>query len=179
MACVGFEPTINEPRSHTLKYWTIRPWFQLAFRSNFVQLLQFPLFFSVMLSFGLCLCISARLFQLTFCLGNHMSVAEWNNDVYGILWNSYRKFDWVGLEPMIRENRSDVLNDWPITSWVQITAISNFAQLLQFHLFLSATFYFGLCLSQSPCLSELIFLFCWGNNMSVVEWTEEINGIQQ
>ena len=38
---VGFEPTTTEFRSDALNDWAIRPWVQLALRTNFVQLLQF------------------------------------------------------------------------------------------------------------------------------------------
>ena len=41
---VGLEPTTTEFRSDALTDWAIRPWFQLALRANFVQLLQFHLF---------------------------------------------------------------------------------------------------------------------------------------
>ena len=41
---VGFEPTSTEFHSDALTDWAIKPWVQLAFRSNFVQLLQFHLF---------------------------------------------------------------------------------------------------------------------------------------
>ena len=42
---VGFEPTITKLRSHSLTNWAIRTWVQLKFKANFVQLLQFDLFF--------------------------------------------------------------------------------------------------------------------------------------
>ena len=43
LAWVGFEPKTNEFRSDALTDWVIRPCVQLAFRTNFVQLLQFHL----------------------------------------------------------------------------------------------------------------------------------------
>ena len=54
-----------------------------------------------------------------------MSVAEWTDDKYGIhhwriIWSSYRKLAWVGLEPTTTEFRSDALTDWPIRLWVQL-----------------------------------------------------------
>ena len=45
LAWVGFEPTTTEFRSDALTDWAIRPWVQLTFRANFVQLLQFHLLF--------------------------------------------------------------------------------------------------------------------------------------
>ena len=38
-----FEPTTTEFLSDALTDWGIRPWFQLALRATFVQLLQFLL----------------------------------------------------------------------------------------------------------------------------------------
>ena len=45
LAWVVFEPTTSEFRSDALTNWTIRPWVQLTVRANFIQLLQFDLFF--------------------------------------------------------------------------------------------------------------------------------------
>ena len=44
LAWVGFETTTTELRSDALTDWAIRPWVQLALRTNFVELLQFHLF---------------------------------------------------------------------------------------------------------------------------------------
>ena len=44
LAWLGFEPTTTEIRSDGLADWALRPWFQLALRANFVQLLQYHLF---------------------------------------------------------------------------------------------------------------------------------------
>ena len=52
LAWVGFEPTTIEFHSDALTDWAIRPWVQLALRTNFVQLLQFHHLFSVTFHFG-------------------------------------------------------------------------------------------------------------------------------
>ena len=55
LAWLGFEPTTTEFHSDALTDWGIRPWVQLALRTNFVQLLQFHCLFSVRFDFGHCL----------------------------------------------------------------------------------------------------------------------------
>ena len=55
LAWLGFEPTTTEFHSDALTDWGIRPWVQLALRTNFVQLLQFHHLFSVRFDFGHCL----------------------------------------------------------------------------------------------------------------------------
>ena len=50
-----------------------------------------------------------------------------------IIWSSYRKLAWVGIEPMTTEFHSDTLTDWAIRPWVQFALRANFVQLLQFH----------------------------------------------
>ena len=116
LAWVGFEPMTTEFCLDALYNWAITPWVQLALRSNFKQLLHFPVLLSAILHFSLCLRISTRSFELKFCWINHMSAAEWTNDInsnhhWRIIWNSYRKLDWVGFQPTITEFRSDALND--------------------------------------------------------------------
>ena len=49
--------------------------------------------------------------------------------------SSYRKLAWVRFEPTTTEFCSDALTDWAIRPWVQLAPRANFAQLLQFHLF--------------------------------------------
>ena len=44
LAWVGFQPTTIEFCSDALTDWPIKPWVQLPFRPNFLQLLQFHLF---------------------------------------------------------------------------------------------------------------------------------------
>ena len=60
---VVFEPTTTEFRSDVLTKRTIRPWFQLAIRANFAQVLQFHRLFGVKFHFGYCLCQSPLLFD--------------------------------------------------------------------------------------------------------------------
>ena len=55
LAWAEFDPTITEYRSDALTDCTIRPWVQLALRSNFLLLLQFHCLFSVKFHFGYCL----------------------------------------------------------------------------------------------------------------------------
>ena len=62
----GFETTTTEFCSDVLTNWAIRPWLQLALRTNFanfVQLLQFHFLFSVIFHFGYCLRQLPRLFS--------------------------------------------------------------------------------------------------------------------
>ena len=54
-AWIVFEPTTTQFRSDALSDWAIRPWVQLALRSNFVQLLQFHYLFRVTFHFSYCL----------------------------------------------------------------------------------------------------------------------------
>ena len=78
---VGFEPTTTEFLSNTLNHWTLRPWVQLAFRANFVQLLQFHLLFSVIFHFG---SLPSSVTELSkFSVGNRMGVAE-SADTYDV-----------------------------------------------------------------------------------------------
>ena len=79
------------------------------------------------------------------------------NDTYGIhhcriIWSSYRKLAWVGFESTTYEFRSDALTDWAIRPWFQLALRANCVQLLQFNRLFSATFHFGYCPHQSPCL---------------------------
>ena len=115
-AWVGFKPMTTEFRSDAPSDWAIRPWVQLALRANFVQLPYFHRLFSATFHFGCCLRQSSFIFSSNFCWGNHMSVPEWVNTYaihhWMILWSSYRKFAWVGFEPMTTEFRSDALTDW-------------------------------------------------------------------
>ena len=143
LAWVGFEPATTEFRSDALTDWTIRSWVQLALRANFVQMLQFHLFFqcsrfiSVFVFVSHHICIKRILAQVVTL------VAEWI-DTYGIHhWrifrSSYRKLAWVGFEPTTTEFRSDALTDWAIRPWVQFAVRANFVQLLHFHLFVQCS----------------------------------------
>ena len=79
------------------------------------------------LCLSLCLCLSVSLsLSLSLSLGR-------------IFRSSYRKLVWVGFEPTTTEFRSDVLTDWAIRPWVQLTLRANFVQLLQFHLFVQCS----------------------------------------
>ena len=77
LAWVGFEPATTEFRSDALTDWTIRSWVQLALRANFVQVLQFHLFFqcsrfiSVFVFVSHHICIKRTLAQVVTL------VAEW------------------------------------------------------------------------------------------------------
>ena len=107
---------------------------------NFVKLLKtpflqntfrriFPYLLSVSVSVSLSLCLSVSLSlspSLSLSLGR-------------IFRSSYRKLVWVGFEPTTTEFRSDVLTDWAIRPWVQLTLRANFVQLLQFHLFVQCS----------------------------------------
>ena len=62
LAWVGFETTTTEFCSNALTDWVMRPWVQLAFRANFLQLLQFHRLLSVRFHCGYCLRPSPRLF---------------------------------------------------------------------------------------------------------------------
>ena len=106
-------------------------------------------------SFVQCHISVATLFELNVSWGNHMSVAEWADtdgiQHWRILWSSYRKLAWVGLETITTEFCSDALIDWAIRPWVQVAVRAKIVQLLQFHRLISFTFHFGYCLRQSPC----------------------------
>ena len=91
-----------------------------------------------------------------------MSVAEWT-DTYGIrhwsiLWSSYRKLAWVGFEPLTTEFRSEVLTDWPIRLWVQLTLRASFVQIIQFNRLFSVRFHFGYCFFGRHVCFNLFFL---------------------
>ena len=151
MAWVGFEPTTTEFLTDARPDWALRPWVQLVFKANFIQLLQFHHLFGVRFNFRFVFVSHLRLFNwlfffLFFFWGNYMIVAEWT-DMYGIhhwmiVWSSYRKFLWVVFEPTIPEFRSDPLTDWALSPWVQLALTANFVQLLQFHLIFSIRFHF-------------------------------------
>ena len=132
---LNLNPRPIEFRLDALNDWIITAWVQLALRSNFVQLLQFHLLLSVIFYFSLCLRISPCLFELKFCWGNHMSVADSTENTnvihhWRILWSRYRKLTWVGFKPTTTEFCSDTLVDWAIRPWVQLSIRSNFAELL-------------------------------------------------
>ena len=137
---MGFEPTTTEFRSHALADWVITASVRLAFRGNFVQLLQFHLFLRCSYFISVVTFVNRQIFvKLTPIALVVTSVAEWINR-YGIhhwriFGSSYRKLAWVGFEPMTTEFRSDALTDWAIRPWVQLALRANFVQLLQFHLF--------------------------------------------
>ena len=57
------EPTTTEFHSDALTDWAIKLWVELAFRANFVQLVQFHRLFSVTFHFSYCLRQSPRLFS--------------------------------------------------------------------------------------------------------------------
>ena len=135
---IGFEPTTTKFFWDALTDWAIKPWAQLAFRANFVQLLQFHCLLSVTFRFGLCLCQWPRLFELIFHWGNHRSVAVWTDDTWGIHhWQiiscRYRKLTRIGFEIMTTEFLSTVPTDWAIRLWVQLALRANFVQLEAFH----------------------------------------------
>ena len=131
------EPTNTEFHSDALIYGAIRP---RALRANIVQLLQFHLLFSVQISFRLLSSSVATFILIEIFAVNHMSVAEWSNDTYGIhhwsvVRSSYRKLAWVGFEATNTEFCSDTLTDWVIRPKLALRA--NLVQLLQFNLLFS------------------------------------------
>ena len=79
--------------------------------------------------------------------------------IYGIhhwqiLWSSYRRLAWVGVEPTAIEFCSDALTDWAIRPWDQPTLRANLVQLLQFHRLFSVTF-------DSAYLRSSVAAFIW------------------
>ena len=141
------ELTTTEPGLEALTNWDIRPRVQLALTAIFVQPLQVHHFFNVTFNFGRLASSVATFFYSKFSVGNHMSVAEWA-DKYGIhlwriLWSSYRKLAWVGIEPTTTEPRSHSLIDLAIMPWVQLALRTIFLQPLQFRHLFSVTFRFG------------------------------------
>ena len=136
---MGFEPTTTEFRSHALADWVITASVRLAFRGNFVQLLQFHLFLRCSYFISVVAFVNRQIFvKLTPIALVVTSVAEWINR-YGIhhwriFGSSYRKLAWVGFEDTTNELRSGTLNNWAIAPWVQIWLRANFVQLLQLHL---------------------------------------------
>ena len=75
LAWLGFEPATTEFHSEALTDWAIRPWAQLTFRANFVQLLQFHCLFSTTFHIG-CLSSSVVIFILieVFCRYSHEGI---------------------------------------------------------------------------------------------------------
>ena len=147
LAWVGFEPATCEPRSDGLTNWAMRPWVKLAPTPNFLQPPQFHCLFSVTFHFGRLPLSVATFIESKFCVGNHMSVAEWS-DTYGvylwrILWSSFSKLSWAGFEPASTEPRSDALTNWAIKPWFQLSLRANFVQPIQFHRLFNPTFHFG------------------------------------
>ena len=117
LAWVWFEPTTTEFRfrSDTLTDWAIRPWVQLTFRPNFVQLLQFHLFvqclhFTLAIAFvGRRICFKRNFAQLITL------VAEWI-DTYG-------SHHWKILEVAIESWPEWDLNPRPLNS-IQTLSLS-------------------------------------------------------
>ena len=103
---MGFEHTTTGFRSDALTNWAIRPWFQLALRANFVQLLRFHRLFSVTFHFGYCLHQSPRSFSSNFCSGNHMSVAEWMLSIFDWIWPYlYPQLHWWNCQTLINKRQ--------------------------------------------------------------------------
>ena len=138
LAWVIFELMTTEFCSYPLTNWAIRPWFQLWFRANFLQILHFHLIVQ-----RLCF-ISAIAFNHHICFKWSLRqvitlVEEWIKTC-GIhhwrIFRSYRKLAWVELEPMITEFCSGALTD---RVRVQLTLRANFLQLLQFDLIVQSS----------------------------------------
>ena len=135
-----FEPMITEFRSDALTDWAIRPWVQLAFRANFVQLLQFHLsvqfshFISATVFVSRHICFKWKLAQVITLVAERIdtySIHDWR-----IFRSSYRKLSWVRFEPATPKFRPDAPTNWAIRPWVYLALRANFVQLLQFHRFL-------------------------------------------
>ena len=136
---LGFEPTFTEPYNDALTYWAIRPWVQLALRASFVQPIHFHHLFSVTFHFLRLPSSVATFVSSKFSVCNQTTVVEWAA-TYGIhhrpiLWSSYRKMAWVGLEPTTTEPPSDALKHCAIRPWIQLVLRANFVQALQYHRF--------------------------------------------
>ena len=93
-----------------------------------------------------------------------MGVAEWTG-TYGIhhwriLWSSYRRLTWMGLEPRNTEFPSDALTNLAIKPWVQLALRANVLQLLQFRRLFSVKFHFGHCyVSRRVCFLIELYIF--------------------
>ena len=75
-----------------------------------------------------------------------------------IFRSSYRKFAWVGFEPMTTKLCSDALIDWAIRPWVQLAtlysySISLYSYSINFNLFLQCSRF----ISVFAFVSQLIF----------------------
>ena len=135
-----FEPMTAEFRSVALTDWAIRQWDQLAFRANFVQLLQFHLsiqfshFISAIVFVSCHICFKRKLAQVITLVAERIdtySIHDWR-----IFRSSCRKLSWVRFEPTTPKFRTDAPTDWAIRPWVYLALRANFVQLLQFHRFL-------------------------------------------
>ena len=140
------QPTNIEFWTNSLSDGAIRPWVQLSSRSNFVQLLQLYLSFSVQISFWLFFS-SITIFILVETLD--VIYVLWNELIYGVphwraLKSRYRKLAWVVFEPMTNKFCSDVLIDRAVRLWVQLALTANFVQFLQFNLLFSVLISFWL-----------------------------------
>ena len=108
LAWVGFEPTTTEFCLDALTNRAIRPWVRLALRVNFVQLLQFHLFFqcshfiSAIASTSHHICFKRNLAQVI------MLVVEWI-DTYDI-------HQWRIFEVVIKSWPEWDLNPQPLNS---------------------------------------------------------------
>ena len=165
-------PTVNEFHSDAVNDWGIKPWVQVAFRANFVELLQWDHLFRVIFHFGQFLRPLLRFFSSRLSSVNHMSTAE-RAGTYGIHqcripWSRYRKLDWVGCEPTITEFGSDALIDWAIRQCVHLPLRPKFVQLFQLQRLFSVIFHYGCCFPQS--LRLFSSRPAWGNDMSAGEW---------
>ena len=119
-----------------------------------------------------------------------MSVVEWTDTdgIYHqkILWSSYRKLAWAGIETTTTELHSDALTDWAIRPWVQLTLRANFVQLLQFHSLFSVRFHFGFAFVSCHiyfnrnilyiyiCIHTVITISCTISKMAdkVISWAK-------
>ena len=103
--------------SDALTNWAIRPWVQLALRTNSDSYSNFISLFSVHAS---CWSLPSSMKSLT---GNHVS-----GRINSYIWyrTNYRKLAWVGFEPMTTEFQSDAQTDWTIRPWAQLNLRANF-----------------------------------------------------
>ena len=123
MTWVEFEPTTTEFRSEALTDWAIIPWVQLVLRANFVQLLQFHLFFQCWRCISVFGFVNAQISVKRSLVQGITLVAEWI-DTYAIhSWSifrsSYIKLVWMGFELINMVFTTEAILEVAIESWLK------------------------------------------------------------
>ena len=154
-------------RPDTLTKWAIRPWVQLALRTNFVQLLLFHLFVQYSHFVSAIAFVSHHIcfrWNLAWVI---TLTAEWiyayGINHWSIFWISYKKLAQAWFERTVTEFCADALTDRALKPWVQLILTGSFVQLLLFYLFNQSSHFTSTIAFISP-RPHLLWVKCHTGN---------------